>query len=102
MGIAKLSEDAVAAALRAPELQRWKVAGGKLHREYQFADFGDAFGFMAEVALHAEKRDHHPKWFNVYNKVVVDLTTHDAGGLSERDLELARFMEKVAGARTRT
>jgi 4a-hydroxytetrahydrobiopterin dehydratase len=96
MPVAKLSEEAITQALSGADLSAWRLAAGKLHREYRFADFGAAFAFMARAALHAEKQDHHPEWFNVYNRVVVDLTTHDAGGVSERDLELARFMEAIA------
>ncbi len=96
MSIARLTDDAIAQALRGPELSGWSHVGGKLHRELRFADFGAAFAFMARVALWAEKRDHHPEWFNVYNRVVVDLTTHDAGGVSDRDLALARFMQSLA------
>jgi 4a-hydroxytetrahydrobiopterin dehydratase len=99
MPIAKLSEPAIADALRGADLAHWQLVAGKLHREYKFADFGEAFGFMTEAALYAERKDHHPEWFNVYNKVVIDLTTHDAGGISARDLDLARRLEKIAGAR---
>jgi 4a-hydroxytetrahydrobiopterin dehydratase len=77
------------------QLPGWKVVAGKLHRELQFADFVAAFGFMARVALHAEKRDHHPEWSNVYNKVTIDLTTHDAGGITAKDIELAQVIEKT-------
>jgi 4a-hydroxytetrahydrobiopterin dehydratase len=79
------------------ELGSWTVANGKLHREYRFRDFVQAFGFMAQVALLAERADHHPEWFNVYNKIVVDLTTHQAGGITQKDLDLAGKMEQVAG-----
>ena len=79
------------------ELGAWTVEVGKLHREYRFRDFVQAFGFMTQVALLAERADHHPEWFNVYNRVVVDLTTHEAGGITERDIELARGMEALAG-----
>ena len=65
-------------------------------KSYKFADFGAAFAFMARVALKAEKMDHHPEWFNVYNKVDVVLSTHDAGGLTKRDIELAKFMDGIA------
>lgn len=64
-----------------------------ISREFAFPDFNRAFAFMTQVALAAEKRDHHPEWSNVYNKVRVTLTTHDAGGVTEKDLDLARFME---------
>ncbi len=72
----------------------WSVENNKLHREYIFGDFVQAFGFMTEVALIAERTNHHPEWFNVYKKVVVDLTTHEAGGITERDFELAKKMEE--------
>jgi 4a-hydroxytetrahydrobiopterin dehydratase len=62
-------------------------------REYVFKDFNGAFAFMTQVALAAEKADHHPEWFNVYNKVRVTLTTHDAGGVTQKDLDLARFAD---------
>jgi 4a-hydroxytetrahydrobiopterin dehydratase len=90
----KLNDSEIQARLA--ELPGWRVVNGKLHREMQFADFVTAFGFMTQVALLAEKRDHHPEWFNVYNKVVIDLTTHDAGGISAKDIELAKAMEALA------
>ena len=65
-------------------------------RKFQFADFNEAFGFMARAALVAEKLDHHPEWFNVYKTVEVTLSTHDAGGLTERDIKLAEAMDKIA------
>ena len=68
----------------------WSIMAGKLHRELVFADFSEAFGFMVRVALLAEKADHHPDWSNSWNKVVIDLVSHDAGGLTERDRKLAR------------
>lgn len=74
----------------------WKIVDGKLHREFQFADFIAAFGFMSQVALAAEAMNHHPEWFNVYNRVVVDLTTHDAAGITARDFKLAKRMESYA------
>lgn len=74
----------------------WGILDGKLHREYRFADFVEAFGFMSQIALHAERLNHHPEWFNVYSTVRVDLTTHDAGGISVKDFELATIMDKLA------
>ena len=68
---------------------------GKLHKEFKFANFVEAFGFMSKVAILAEKMNHHPEWFNVYNKVAIDLTTHDAGGISQNDLELAKQIEAL-------
>ena len=83
------------------ELPHWQFRderGGTLSREFLFHDFAQAFGFMSQVALFAEKRDHHPEWSNVYNRVAVTLTTHDVEGLSMKDVELARFMEQAAAA----
>ena len=77
-------------------LDGWSLEGGKLHREFRFANFASAFGFMTSVALVAEKMDHHPEWSNVYSTVVVDLTTHDAGGLTRLDFELAAAMNAAA------
>ena len=78
------------------ELEGWTLAGGKLHREFKFANFIEAFAFMTGAALVAEKMDHHPEWSNVYNRVVVDLTTHDAGGLTDLDFGLAAAMNSIA------
>jgi 4a-hydroxytetrahydrobiopterin dehydratase len=77
-------------------LPGWDLKDEKLHREYKFADFVHAFGFMATSALAIEKMNHHPEWLNVYNRVTVDLTTHDAGGISEQDFELARMLDAFA------
>ena len=74
-------------------LPEWRLVAAKLHRELRFADFVEAFAFMTRVALLAEKRDHHPEWSNVYAKVVIDLTTHDAGGVTALDLELAAAID---------
>ena len=78
------------------ELPAWSLVNGKLHRELRFADFSEAFGFMARVALAAEQLGHHPEWSNVWNRVVIDLTTHDTGGLSHLDVELARRIDSLA------
>ncbi len=78
------------------QFSSWSVENDKLHREYVFGNFVQAFGFMTEAALIAERTDHHPEWFNVYKKVVVDLATHEAGGITERDFNLAKSMEKIA------
>ena len=90
----KLDEGAIRDALAA--LPDWSVDGGKLFREFKFADFGEAFGFMARAALVAERLDHHPEWSNVYSTVRVHLTTHDADGITEFDTELARAMDRIA------
>ena len=68
---------------------------GAITREFGFADFAQAFAFMTQIALVAEKHNHHPEWFNVYNRVVITLTTHDAGGLSQRDIDLARYADQA-------
>jgi 4a-hydroxytetrahydrobiopterin dehydratase len=96
MAIAKLTDDEIRAELG--KVTGWTVQNGKLHRELRFAGFVEAFGFMASVALLAERMDHHPEWFNVWNKVVIDLTTHDAGGISARDFKLAAAIDKLAAA----
>jgi 4a-hydroxytetrahydrobiopterin dehydratase len=82
-------------------LPGWSVKAGKLHRELTFPDFTQAFAFMTEVAREADALDHHPEWFNVYNRVVIDLTTHDAAGITTLDFELARRAEDLAGRRLR-
>lgn len=92
--VAKLSEQEIQARLG--KLAGWTVSHGKLHREYKFADFVHAFGFMASAAVQAEAFGHHPEWSNVWNRVTVDLTTHDAGGITEKDFQLAAAMEAIA------
>jgi 4a-hydroxytetrahydrobiopterin dehydratase len=92
----KLEEQAIREALAA--LPGWSLAAGKLHRELRFPDFVHAFGFMASAALVAEAMNHHPEWSNVYDRVVIDLVTHDAKGVTALDLELARRMSELAGA----
>jgi len=74
----------------------WELAAGKLHRDFEFSNFVEAFGFMTRVAIVAEKMDHHPEWSNVYNRVSVDLTTHDAGGITDLDFALAEEMQSIA------
>jgi len=89
----KLSESDIAAALRT--LPGWSVLSGKLHKEFRFNDFVQAFGFMARVALIAEGLNHHPDWSNVYNRVVIDLATHSEGGITGYDTEFASRVEKL-------
>ena len=91
----KLSTDAIQMGL--DELEGWSLEDDKLHREFRFKNFVAAFGFMTSAAIEAEKMDHHPEWFNVYNKVRVHLTTHDAGGITELDFLLAKKMNQLAG-----
>ncbi|MBK8257618.1 MAG: 4a-hydroxytetrahydrobiopterin dehydratase [Polyangiaceae bacterium] len=79
----------------------WVIKDGKLHRVLTFDGFQEAFGFMTSVALAAEKADHHPEWRNVWNKVEIDLTTHDAGGISARDFKLAAVIDKMIAGRGR-
>ena len=78
-------------------LPGWSVANGELHKEYKFPDFAHAFGFMTTAALGIEKMNHHPEWFNVYNRVTVDLTTHDAQGITSKDIDLAKLLDGIAG-----
>ena len=80
------------------ELQGWRMAEGRdaIVKSFKFKDFNQAFAFMTRVALMAEKMDHHPEWSNVYNKVEITLSSHDAGGLTERDIRLAKFIDQAA------
>jgi len=92
----KLTEMEIDATLR--ELPGWEVKDGKLHKDYKFESFARAIGWMVSVAVHADKMDHHPEWRNVYNRVTVDLATHDMdNAISTFDVELARKMESLAG-----
>ena len=90
----KLNKEDISASL--DELPGWALENEKLRREFKFANFVEAFGFMTSAAMEAEKMNHHPEWFNVYSKVVVELTTHDAGGITELDVQLARKMSNLA------
>lgn len=94
MPVPKLTEAEIETALET--LPGWSVAGGKLHKEYCFPNFIQAFGFMATAAIGIEKMDHHPQWSNVYNRVCVDLMTHDSGGITKKDVGLARLLEALA------
>lgn len=78
------------------KLKGWEIKNGKLHRQFEFKSFVEAFGFMSSVALLAESMGHHPEWFNVYNRVIIELTTHDAGGLTAMDVELATKVNELA------
>lgn len=99
MAITKLDTDEVVRLLA--QLPGWTVEAGKLHREYRFTNFVEAFGVMTSIALVAERMDHHPEWFNVWNTVRVDLTTHDAGGITAKDFELAAAMERIAAGKAK-
>ena len=94
MPVPKLSEAEIADFLQ--QATGWVVENGKLHREYVFPDFIHAFGFMATAAIAIEKKNHHPEWFNVYNRVRVYLTTHDSGGITKKDAELAVTLDEIA------
>jgi len=87
----KLDQAAIDQKLK--EIPAWSLVDGKLHRELKFDDFVQAFGFMSKVAIVAEKMDHHPEWFNVYSTVKIDLNTHDVGGLSQLDFDLAQRID---------
>lgn len=93
--ITQLSEDKILESLK--KISGWHLSSDKksIQKSYKFKDFNAAFGFMTRIALQAEKTDHHPEWFNVYNRVDITLTTHDAGGISERDIEMAAFIENL-------
>ncbi|MGI0487458.1 4a-hydroxytetrahydrobiopterin dehydratase [Pantanalinema rosaneae CENA516] len=89
-----LTADQLSAALS--QLPGWSIKDGKLHRQFQFGSFVEAFGFMSSVALVAEAMGHHPEWFNVYNRVTIDLTTHDSGGITAKDIDLATKANELA------
>src|SRR5271169_2073404 len=90
----KLTEPEIHSVLK--DLKGWTLAHDKLHKEYKFADFIHAFGFMATSAIAIEKMNHHPEWFNVYNRVTVDLMTHDAQGITSNDVDLAKLLDDTA------
>ena len=94
MSPSAVSQDALAAHLSTHP--SWSIVDGKLHRELRFPSFIEAFGFMTRAALVAQSMDHHPEWSNVYNRVEIVLSTHDAGGLSAKDVALAKFIDTVA------
>jgi 4a-hydroxytetrahydrobiopterin dehydratase len=96
MARTKLSEQEIATELG--KLPGWTVERGNLHRVFEFRDFMQAFGFMTQVALAAEKMDHHPDWSNAWNKVVIDLSTHSAGGLTHNDFDLASKIAHIFGS----
>lgn len=93
MTIARLSDAERDTLLAACPEWHLREDGLAIECEFRFSDFAEAFGFMARVAIHAEKADHHPEWFNVYNRVAITLTTHDAGGLSQRDADMAKLID---------
>ena len=92
----EIALDEAEVAARVAALDGWQLSDGMLHREFVFADFSEAFGFMTRVALAAEKMDHHPDWSNAWNRVVIDITSHDAGGLTELCFALAAAADAAA------
>jgi len=94
MALTKLTDDQIKKEIMS--LSGWSVVNGKLHKDFVFQDFIEAFGFMSKAAIHIEKMNHHPEWFNVYNKIRVDLVTHDAGGITQNDINLARTLNSLA------
>ncbi len=94
MAVSKLSDEQIRKELA--NLPGWSIVDGKLHKEFTFKNFIEAFGFMTTAALHIEKMNHHPEWFNVYNKIKVDLVTHDAGGITQNDINLARILNSLS------
>ena len=93
MGTERMSDGEVRRALEG--LDGWSVVDGKLHKRYDFDSFNRAFGFMARASMEIEKMDHHPEWSNVYNRLTVDLTTHDAGGITDNDVRLAGILDSL-------
>ena len=89
----RLSETEITEELK--KLEGWDINDNKLHKEFQFDSFNQAFGFMTRAAMEIEKMNHHPEWFNVYNRITVDLTTHDAGGITNNDVNLARILNSL-------
>lgn len=94
MALPKLSPSDLESHLA--QLNGWTLKDGKLHKELKFASFVEAFGFMSSLALVSESMGHHPEWFNVYNRLTIDLTTHDAGGITENDVNWARKADQFA------
>ena len=94
MALEKLSDEQVRKEIT--NISGWNIINGKLHKDFVFKDFIDAFGFMSRAAIHIEKMNHHPEWFNVYNKIKVDLVTHDAGGITQNDINLAKILNSLA------
>lgn len=97
MTATKLNKQDAAKELK--KIAGWSIKRGNLHRVFEFKDFSQAFGFMAQVALAAESMNHHPDWSNAWNKVVIDLSTHSAGGLTANDFELADKIQKIFNRR---
>ncbi len=93
MPLEKLSSETIENELK--NLAGWSIVNGKLHKDFQFDDFNQAFGFMTRAAMHIEKMNHHPEWFNVYNKLSVELITHDVQGITQNDINLAKILNAL-------
>ena len=89
----RLSEEDINEKLQG--LPGWSISNGKLHKEFTFETFNQAFGFMTRAAMEIEKMNHHPEWLNVYNRLTIELTTHDAGGITQNDINLARILNSL-------
>ncbi len=89
----RLSEEQISDELK--NLSGWIVKDEKLHKDFEFGSFNEAFGFMTRASMEIEKMNHHPEWFNVYNKLSIDLTTHDAGGITQNDIQLAKILNSL-------
>ena len=89
----RLSPEKISEELK--NLPGWSLKDEKLHKEFEFESFNQAFGFMTRAAMEIEKLNHHPEWFNVYNRISVDLMTHDAGGITENDIQLAKILNSL-------
>ena len=90
----RLSPEKISEELK--NLPGWSIKDEKLHKDFEFESFNQAFGFMTRASMEIEKMNHHPEWFNVYNKLTVDLMTHDAGGITENDIQLAKILNSLA------
>jgi len=90
----RLSKDDIDEELKG--LPGWSVVNEKLHKEFQFENFNQAFGFMTRAAMEIEKMNHHPEWFNVYNRITIELITHDVGGITKNDVSLAKILNSLA------
>ena len=93
MGLEQLPRDKIEAEIK--EMSGWAIVDGKLRKEFVFDDFTHAFAFMTKAVEHIEKMNHHPEWTNVYNKLTVDLVTHDAGGITQNDIDLAKILNSL-------
>ncbi len=90
----RLSQEEIDEELKS--LEGWSVVNEKLHKEFLFDNFNQAFGFMTRAAMEIEKMNHHPEWFNAYNRIIIELTTHDAGGITKNDVNLAKILNSLA------